>query len=219
MRPTALVVMLLGGALAICSLPRVAASLLAAPGDAVIGDLQSGKPLDPHSIDLLIASRRSALSLVENSELRVDLGWGLLVRGAAGDAPAMRQAIEQLRSALRHAPARPRGWTTLASALIITEGPSPEVAAALHMAMITEPAGRAHFEDAFLVRLRLCLLSLDYFSVDDREEVMRDLRMAWGTERYKTSNIVYETKTRDVLKEALKADPQALAELKSIFPF
>jgi hypothetical protein len=109
------------------------------------------------------------------------------------------QAIASLKTGLAMAPANPFAWTRLAYAQSLMLGPSPSVASALRMAMLT-----ARYEPRLLfIRLELCFRSWSFFRTDDHELVFQQVRLAWRKSRKRLVDLAVKTGQVNVVRAAL----------------
>ncbi len=178
---TAGLVFLAGAVLLVGGVPRTIAALAMLPGGPVLSEIQNLRPVGRDDLEILIASQRRGLRFGESGRKRTDLGLAqlLLAREQAGlggiKIEMVSQAIASLKTGLALAPANPFAWTRLAYAQSLMTGPSPSVASALRMALLT-----ARYEPRLLfIRLELCLRSWSYFKPEDRELVFQQVRLAW----------------------------------------
>ena len=108
-------------------------------------------------------------------------------------------AIVSLKTGLALAPANPFVWTRLAYAQSLLTGPSPSVASALRMALLT-----ARYEPRLLfIRLELCLRSWSYFKSDDHQLVFQQVRLAWRKNGRRLVDLAVETGQVNVVRAAL----------------
>ena len=163
------------------AVPRTIAAIAMIPGKPVLREIQNLRAVPRDRLGILIAAQRRGLRFGESGRKWTDLGLAqlLLARGdgmQGGVGKEMLfQAIASLRTGLALAPANPFVWTRLAYAQSLMTGPSPSVASALRMAMLT-----ARYEPRLLfIRLELCLRSWPYFRTDDHELVFQQVRLAW----------------------------------------
>jgi tetratricopeptide (TPR) repeat protein len=192
------------------------AAIVAVPGNEVLAHAAEKTP-NRQLIDRLIASRRSVLTLISSSRDESDLAFALLLRAQQQPSKAdVHEAAELLRHSLSLAPARPYAWTRLAIALAALDGPSPDMAVALLMAIKTAPDDGPPFDGLIVARIGLCLVALPYFPTDQLTLIHDQLRLAWWKRRDDTIGVVLATHSMNELVEALHDYPHEMSELKRL---
>ncbi len=202
---TAGLVFLSGVALLVGAVPRTIAALAMLPGAPVLREIQNLRPVERDSLDILIASQRRGLRFGESGRKWTDLGLAQLllareqgVQEAIGKETVSR-AVATLKAGLALAPANPFAWTRLAYAQSLLTGPSPSVASALRMALLT-----ARYEPRLLfIRLELCLQSWSYFKTGDRELIFQQVRLAWSKNPERLVDLAVRTGGVNVVRAAL----------------
>ncbi len=208
--------LLLAAVLLYLAVPRTIAAFLERPEDSTLLMLQFGGPVSVAELERLIASQERALEWHESGRLYTDLGLAKLVLATelAGDDDIdpgrMVEVIRLLRTGLTKAPARPHAWTRLASAELITRGPSPEVAVALEMALLTAP----YDPRLLFARLELCLIAWSELSPTTRDLVYRQVRFAWNRSRDRLVELAVISNADDIVRIALSGSPDDLAEFE-----
>ena len=194
-----------GAVLVVAGIPRTIAAFTMLPGDPVLREIQNLRPVEQDSLDVLITAQGRGLFFGESGRKWTDLGLAQLllareqgVQGGFGKE-MVSEAIASLKTGLALAPANPFAWTRLAYARSLLSGPSPSVASALRMAMLT-----ARYEPRLLfIRLELCLQSWSYFRPDDRELVYREVRFAWRKKPKRLVDLAVGTGRVNVVRAAL----------------
>jgi hypothetical protein len=187
--------LLVGVSLIALAIPRFVAAVLALPGDHILAKIEAERAApDAGRLELLIASRRSALAVVDSATAQTDLGLALLLKASSLSDPvasrhALVEAIAALRSALAVAPARPHAWTRLALAELAASGPSVKVAAALKMAIETGPCER----ELLVPRLRVALATLSYFPPVGEALIRDQIRLVSKLQPYDLDRLARET--------------------------
>ena len=202
---TAGLVILAGAVLLVGAVPRTITALAMLPGDPVLTEIQNLRPVGRDDLEILITSQRRGLRFGESGRKWTDLGLAQLLsareQGVRGGIKIemVFQAIASLKTGLALAPANPFAWTRLAYAQSLTMGPSPSVASALRMAMLT-----ARYEPRLLfIRLELCLRSWSYFRTDDHELVFQQVRLAWRKNGKRLVDMAVKTGQVNVVRAAL----------------
>ena len=86
-------------------------------------------------------------------------------------------------------------------------GPSPSVASALRMAILT-----ARYEPRLLfIRLELCFQYWSYFKPEDRELVFQQVRLAWRTSRKRLVDMAVKTGQVNLVRAALLGSREDLS--------
>ena len=161
--------------------------------------------MERDSLDVLITAQRRGLLFGETGRKWTDLGLAQLllareqgVQDGIGKE-TVSQAVASLKTGLALAPANPFAWTRLAYAQTLMTGPSPSVASALRMAMLT-----ARYEPRLLfIRLELSLRSWSYFRPEDRALVYQQVRFAWSKEPKRLVEMAVGTGRVNVVRAAL----------------
>ena len=197
--------LVVGAVLLVAGIPRTIAAFALLPGYPVLREIQNLRPVERDSLDVLITAQRRGLLFGETGRKWTDLGLAQLllareegVQGGIGKELAS-QAVASLKTGLALAPANPFAWTRLAYAQSLITGPSPSVASALRMAMLT-----ARYEPRLLfIRVELCLQSWSYVRPDDRELVYQQVRFAWRKKPKRLVDLTVETGRVNVVRAAL----------------
>lgn len=212
----ALLSLFVGAVLLYLVAPRTIAAFVMLPGNQALRDVQEQRPLADEDLATLAASRERALSWAESGQMWSDLALVQLLEAFAEGAPdrpkaeRVEQAIASLKEALRLAPANPYAWTRLAYAEVLTAQPSPEVVAALRMALLT-----ATYEPHLLFpRLELCLIMWRHFELEDRDLVLRQARFAWRADPDRVIQLARRWNRLGVVRAALAASPRDLAKFE-----
>ena len=202
---TAGLVFLAGAVLLVGEVPRTIAALVMLPGGPVLREIQNLRPVGRDDLEILIASQRRGLRFGETGRKWTDLGLAQLLlareQGVRGGIKIemVSQAIASLKTGLALAPANPFAWTRLAHVQSLMTGPSPSVASALRMAMLT-----ARYEPRLLfIRLELCLRSWSFFRTDDHELVFQQVRLAWRKNGKRLVDMAVKTGQVNVVRAAL----------------
>ena len=202
---TAGLVFLSGAVLLVGAVPRTIAALAMLPGGPVLREIQNLRPVGRDDLEILIASQRRGLRFGESGRKWTDLGLAQLLlareQGVRGGIKIemVSQAIASLETGLAPAPANPFAWTRLAYAHSLMTGPSPSVASALHMALLT-----ARYEPRLLfIRLELCLGSWSFFRTDNHELVFQQVRLAWRKNGKRLVDMAVKTGQVNVVRAAL----------------
>ncbi len=202
---TAGLVFLVGAVLLVGGVPRTIAALAMLPGGPVLSEIQNLRPVGRDDLEILIASQRRGLRFGESGRKWTDLGLAQLLlareQGVRGGIKVemVSQAIASLKTGLALAPANPFAWTRLAYAQSLMTGPSPSVASALRMALLT-----ARYEPRLLfIRLELCLRSWSYFRTGDHELVFQQVRLAWRRSHKRLVDVAVKTGQVNVVRAAL----------------
>ena len=194
-----------GAVLLVAGIPRTIAAFTLLPGYPVLWEIQHLRPVARDSLDVLIAALGRGLFFGETGRKWTDLGLAQLllareegVQGGIGKELGS-QAVASLKTGLALAPANPFAWTRLAYAQTLMTGPSPSVASALRMAMLT-----ARYEPRLLfIRLELSLRSWSYFRPEDRELVYQQVRFAWSRNPKRLVEMAVGTGRVNVIRAAL----------------
>ena len=194
-----------GAVLVVAGIPRTIAAFTMLPGDPVLREIQNLRPVERDNLDVLIVAQGRGLFFDESGRKWTDLGLAQLllareegVQGGIGKE-MVSEAIASLKTGLALAPANPFAWTRLAFAQSLITGPSPSVASALRMALLT-----ARYEPRLLfIRLELCLQSWSYFRPDDRELVYGQVRFAWRKKPKRLVDLAVGTGRVNVVRAAL----------------
>jgi hypothetical protein len=177
--------LLLGGLILALAVPRVLASAWLASRAPVMQHLDAGEPVSAAELLALIASRKLALSWVEDREAHDQRGAALADLAFRGDpqsaaaTAALERAVGATRAGLAVAPADPRDWMQLGYLLVLLEGePNRAAAAALLFSIRTGP-----FEAPGFLRRRLfwSLAHWEFYKAEDRRQVDEQIRLAWRT--------------------------------------
>ncbi len=202
---TAGLVFLAGAALLVGGVPRTVAALAMLPGGPVLREIQNLRPVGRDDLEILIASQRRGLRFGESGRKWTDLGLAQLLLAREQGVPGgikgemVFPAVVSLKTGLARAPANPFAWTRLAYAQSLMTGPSPSVASALRMAMLT-----ARYEPRLLfIRLELCLRSWSFFKTGDHELVFQQVRLAWRKNGKRVVDMAVETGQVNVVRGAL----------------
>ncbi len=202
---TAGLVFLSGVALLVGAVPRTIAALAMLPAGPVLHEIQNLRSVGRDDLEILIASQRRGLRFGESGRKWTDLGLAQLLlareQGVRGGIKVemVSPAIVSLKTGLALAPANPFAWTRLAYAQLLMMGPSPSVASALRMAILT-----ARYEPRLLfIRLELCFQSWSYFKPEDRELVFQQVRLAWRNSRKRLVDVAVKTGQVNVVRAAL----------------
>ena len=202
---TAGLVFLAGAVLLVGEVPRTIAALVMLPGGPVLREIQNLRPVGRDDLEILIASQRRGLRFGETGRKWTDLGLAQLLlareQGVRGGIKIemVSQAIASLKTGLALAPANPFAWTRLAHVQSLMTGPSPSVASALRMAILT-----ARYEPRLLfIRLELCLRSWSFFRTDDHELVFQQVRLAWRKNGKRLVDMAVKTGQVNVVRAAL----------------
>jgi hypothetical protein len=202
---TAGLVFLTGAVLLVGGVPQTITALTILPGNPVLTEIQNLRPVGRDDLEILIASKRRGLRFGESGREWTDLGLAQLLLAREQGVPGgikiemVSQAIVSLKTGLALAPANPFAWTRLAYAQSLMTGPSPSVASALRMAMLT-----ARYEPRLLfIRLELCLRSWSYFRTDDHELVFQQVRLAWRKNGKRLVDMAVKTGQVNVVRAAL----------------
>ncbi len=197
--------LVVGAVLLVAGIPRTIAAFTLLPGDPVLREIQNLFPVERDSLNVLIASQGRGLFFGETGRKWTDLGLAQLllareqgVQDGIGKE-TVSQAVASLKTGLALAPANPFAWTRLAYAQTLMTGPSPSVASALRMAMLT-----ARYEPRLLfIRLELSLRSWSYFRAEDRELVYQQVRFAWSKKPKRLVEMAVGTGRVNVVRAAL----------------
>ena len=194
-----------GAVLVVAGIPRTIAAFTMLPGDPVLREIQNLRPVEQDNLDVLIVAQGRGLLFGESGRKWTDLGLAQLLLAREQGVPGgiklemVSPAIASLKTGLALAPANPFAWTRLAYAQSLMTGPSPSVASALRMAMLT-----ARYEPRLLfIRLELCLRSWSYFRPDDRELVYQQVRFAWRKKPKRLVDLAVGTGRVNVVRAAL----------------
>ncbi len=197
--------LVVGAVLLVAGIPRTIAAFTLLPGYPVLREIQNLGDVGRDSLDVLIASQGRGLFFGETGRKWTDLGLAQLllareqgVQDGIGKE-TVSQAVASLKTGLALAPANPFAWTRLAYAQTLMTGPSPSVASALRMAMLT-----ARYEPRLLfIRLELSLRSWSNFRPEDRELVYQQVRFAWSKEPKRLVDLAVGTGRVNVIRAAL----------------
>ena len=194
-----------GAVLLVAGIPRTIAAITLLPGYSVLREIQNLRPVERDSLGVLIASQGRGLFFGETGRKWTDLGLAqLLLAREQGVQDGIgkelgSQAVASLKTGLALAPANPFAWTRLAYAQTLLTGPSPSVASALRMAMLT-----ARYEPRLLfIRLELSLRSWSYFRAEDRGLVYQQVRFAWSKKPKRLVEMAVGTGRVNVVRAAL----------------
>lgn len=198
------------------AVPRAVAGFIMQPGNRVLNDIQEGGAIDEQALVALVESRRRAAGWIDSGRLWSDLAVAQFMLAETGvpsggaDFDRIRQASESLEIALALAPANPHAWTRRAYAELLLGGPSEAAASALVMAMLT-----ARYEpDLLFVRLQLGLVLWPRFTVEDRELVLDQIRIAWRKSPERLVNIAADTGRIAIVRGAFAGAPETLAAVE-----
>ncbi len=194
-----------GAVLLVAGIPRTIATFTLLPGYPVLREIQNLGDVGRDSLDVLIASLGRGLLFGETGRKWTDLGLAQLllarehgVQDGIGKE-TVSQAVASLTAGLALAPANPFAWTRLAYAQTLMTGPSPSVASALRMAMLT-----ARYEPRLLfIRLELSLQSWSYFRPKDHALVYQQVRFAWSKKPKRLVDLAVGTGRVNVVRAAL----------------
>lgn len=197
----------LGGVILILALPRIAAEVVALPGNRVEAAIDHGTiPMDA-DLAILVDSRRRALRWLDSERFAAELALGQLlltrhdIGGGARNRSRRDEAEHSLRAALALAPADPYAWTRLAAMSLVEGEPASQVVKMVEMALRTAPVEpRLTF-----ARLELCFAEWDYFPAGARPVLDEQLRIAWRQSPALTVRLARATSRTEVLEAALPA--------------
>ena len=161
------------------ALPRLAAALLAVPGQAVVHDLLAGQ--QPPVADLENAARALATARAWAADGGYDLDRGLVLLRHSQQAATLAEAA-RLKAASRaatvrglaEAPVQPSAWLRLAN-LRQQDGDAIGAGRALRLSLLTGPMVPAILPD----RLRLAFALWPMLDDDTRALVPHQIRLAW----------------------------------------
>ncbi len=202
--------LLLGVSILWIGMPRLVAAFLLLPGDGPVKRLQAQKPVTAKKLADLIGSRENALEWVTSGRLRTDLALGRLMLGSGeGQIPPSQidKSVRDLKAGLAVAPANPYAWARLAVAEQLAGGPSPSVASALVMSVITGP----YEPDLIPLRLELGFQNWRHLSPQDRELVRQQIRYGWVRSTKRILEISRAPRSLAIIRAALVRDPGSLA--------
>lgn len=214
--PVVAATLLLAGGLSYLAIPRTIAAVLAIPGNVVLENIQTGRTVSKRDLNLLIKSREDVLRWVDSGRYRTDLGlaWLLLAEGRGGDAEydgeKLAIGLQELKTGLAKAPARPYVWTRLALVELLISGPSPTVDRAMHMSILTDP----YNPKLLSVRLQLAFEAWESLSDVSRTLVHEQIRLAWRRAPDELVQIAVETERTDIIRSSLENSVGDLTELE-----
>jgi len=210
------IVAAIAGVLLYLGVPRTVAAVKALPGNEILRQVLRGHVVPATAVEQLIATREATVVWTDRGRDWTDLGLAQLLlanlraRGEVMDQVLLKQSIASLEEGLAMAPLSPTAWLRLAYARSVMDGPSPAVADALRMSILTGP----HEPELAFLRLRLCLLAWDHLSDDDRVLVRRQIRFAWQVSRRSLVTLAEESTRLREIRLGLLEDPDALAEFE-----
>ena len=214
------IALVLGMALLWLGVPRLVAAFLMLPGDSTLSRLQEQQAIAPNELETVIESRAAALRWVSSGRLYTDRALGRLLQeegtgpGAqAKNSSRFDQAIRDLKAGLAVAPADPYAWARLALAKHLVDGPSPEVASALVMSLLTGP----YEPDMIPLRLELAFENWAHLPQQDRELIDQQVRYAWSRSKKRLLRMAREPERLAVIRAALAKDPRILAAFEKRF--
>jgi len=203
-----LLLLALGAALVHLALPRLAAAVVALPGDPVAEALQAEARPGAADLATLREGRLQAADFIKSGRLATDLALADLALLAEPGAPAeqarlLAEAVIELRRGLALAPMDGFAWARLAYVLAPDGGPSPAAVAAWRMSILTAPAEPrlAYWRMALGLALRPALAPAD------RDRLDQQIRWAW---KYSPRQLVELARRPDltaIIRAALAADP------------
>lgn len=212
------VALVLGAVLLLLGVPRLVASLANLPGDRVYAIDQDGRAIGRAEIDALLDSRLDATRWVTRGRDWTDIGAAYLMRARQGKEPGevdkadLARAIEAMKKGLALAPANPFAWARLALIQYMHDGgPSAAMAEALRMSLLTG----SYDERLVLTRLDLSFRAISYFSRDDRELILQQIRYAWPIASNQLVAMARDPLRRGFIAAAFANAPEILKDFEA----
>jgi hypothetical protein len=196
----------------VVGLPGITAAVRRLPSEIVIGEAESGQPVQKAELDRALQRVEDAAAVSAAAHLDVAL---LLLDGAedgetlAGAAPA-EGAAKEFRAYLSRVPGDARGWAGLARAEL-QRGRRVEASAALKASMLTGPYSPG------LVLWR-CAAGLDmYASLDEetRRLLEQQLRIAAENQTEALVRMVRQRHALLLTRAMLLQSPEAIAKFEA----
>jgi hypothetical protein len=189
------------------AVPRTVGIILSARSEPVLRKLQNQQPVYIDELKTLANAQESGQFWLNDGRHRTDLGLAYLLlaeklpRGDMNASAYLQR--EALKAGLARAPANPYAWARLAYAEALSQGWSPLAVSSLRLAIITGP-----YEPRLLwSRLRMAFLAWRYMSSEDREIVLRQVRVAWNADRSQLTRLAIELKQVNLVRAALMQMP------------
>jgi len=185
------------------------------PGNQVLEDLRTGKNLTDDQIDTLIASRKRSLQFFESGQKWTDIGLAfLLLEARTHDSEEKKailtKAITSLEKGLSLAPSNPWGWTRLAHAYILLEGPSEKAAEALVRAILVAP----YEPSILLTRLTLVLSAWEYLPKNAWPLAFAQVRTVWRSTPDDLTKLALNSHRLHIVRSALLEAPENLKKFE-----
>ena len=186
-------------------------------GDQELDQLRNGNTLTGEQIDRLISSREKSLLAWNTGQKWTDLGLAYLLKAPlqkprTEKRQTLEKAISSLQKGLALAPSNPWGWTRLAHAHILLNGPSNDAAQALVRAIVVAPyEPNLHF-----TRLALCFSAWPYFPKTAWPLVFKQIRVGWRVSPQKLVDLATQKRRVQIVRSALLEDQNALKGFESL---
>ena len=202
-----------GGFLLWLAIPQTVAAVQLLPGNPILDAIQRGAQPTRGELKFYVETRKAALEWTDSGRLWTDLGLAYLqlaelagYRSRAGRI-YLTTSRRTVRRGLSLAPSNPFAWSRLAFLRLIGDGPSPGVADAVMMSILTGPHERRLLES----RIRYAVLLWDELSSEDRQLIKRQILWA---ERIRRRALLKMARTDEtamrVISSALADHPDRL---------
>lgn len=199
----------LGGALLWLGAPRLLAAFAMLPGDPALFALEHNRPVSTEDLRTLAAGRAAAARWVGSGRVLTELAQAKLELAQRPETPAaerpalLAETIALMRRGLARSPANPYGWSRLAFAHWLLEGPSEAAAEAWRLSIATG-SGEAALA---IWRLEFGLGLLAHLRGGDRALLAGQVRHAWRYDAAGLARFAKERGLADFVRRSLGALP------------
>ena len=163
------------------ALPRLGASIAAAPGDPVANAIQIGYTVNADKLQTLETSRRLMAKWTTDGRAQTDLGLAQVWRAyhlgykSPDGKNELIKAIDSIKTGLALAPANSYAWLRLSHALYVQNGATTkEAVSALRMSLITGP----YETRALIPRLTLAVEMWPDVATLEKETLVQNIILA-----------------------------------------
>ena len=212
--------LVLSAVLLVMGVPRMVASVLKAPAHRTVLLAERGKMVETTALARASTYLERAAGWEHSAALLGALGLVRLVQGyeAGRGAPAVAkgpdpidEAAERLGEALRLSPVRPHPWVHLAYARTLQAADPNELAGLLVQSVRTGP----YVAEIAVIRLDLLLRLWRHITPELRLYTLKQVRFVWPQARHRLLRLVRTTPRPELIRLALRRDPEALEQVES----
>ena len=200
------------------AVPRVVASVLTAPAQRTILTVESGKTSEAERLVRAATYVERATDWEQSSQRFGELGFLRLLQvfQTDRDDPARPALIGEASQSLQHSvqlsPARPHPWVRLVYARALEDADPSELADLLAQSIRTGP----YVSEISVTRLELLLRLWKHITPKTRTYAMKQVRYIWPKAGGKLLRVVQNTPRPDIIRFALRHDPEALERVDAV---